>query len=334
MRPKTDLFLHLFVPLAIAAMASACNFELATQTPGNLQFIVVTATGTAGQSAPGSPSSTSESAPTQTQTPTPTITLTPTITATATPIPVTMTAGQDLSCVKGPQWILYEWVASIAEGETVTLLERSTSDWPDYYYVRKSNGTECWAYGGSSTINGDPSKLPEREAPPLPEITYTIDNQTGLIVCDLFIRDKDSSVWGADRLGAGTITPGGSFSLTITAGFYDVLIKECDHLAVLYEGDGQAIGSDPNYRSLILNVEVEFYIQNIYAFDLCEFAFRPAGGVWKIEHSAADGAVATGEKVWFTLLVGYYDIQIKRCTGPVVASGGMVYIGPDTVGFP
>jgi hypothetical protein len=91
-----------------------------------------------------------------------------------------MTAGQDLSCVKGPHWVFYEWVAKIVEGETVVLLARSPVERPDYFYVRKSDGTECWAFGGSSTKTGDLSILPE--------ITYIIENQTGLNVPDVFIR--------------------------------------------------------------------------------------------------------------------------------------------------
>jgi hypothetical protein len=89
-----------------------------------------------------------------------------------------MTAGQDLSCVKGPKFDLYDWVAVIKQGETVTLLARSSPDWGEYYYVRMSNGTECWAYGGSSTKNGDTASLPEKEAPPTPtpkiEVGYSV----------------------------------------------------------------------------------------------------------------------------------------------------------------
>lgn len=82
-----------------------------------------------------------------------------------------MTAGQDLSCVKGPRWDLYDFVTTIKKGEIVTLLARAPSEWGDYYYIRTSNGTECWAFGGSSTKNGDTSSLPEKEAPPTPTPT-------------------------------------------------------------------------------------------------------------------------------------------------------------------
>jgi hypothetical protein len=86
-----------------------------------------------------------------------------------------MTAGQDLSCVKGPKFDLYDWVAVIKQGETVTLLARSSPDWGEYYYVRKSDGTECWAFGGSSTKSGDTASLPVKEAPPTPTPKIMVD---------------------------------------------------------------------------------------------------------------------------------------------------------------
>jgi hypothetical protein len=86
-----------------------------------------------------------------------------------------MTAGQDLSCVKGPKFDLYDWVAVIKQGETVTLLARASPDWGEYYYVRMSNGTECWAFGGSSTKSGDTASLPVKEAPPTPTPKIMVD---------------------------------------------------------------------------------------------------------------------------------------------------------------
>jgi hypothetical protein len=315
---------------ATLILGSACILQTAAGPNPTPQIIVVTATGQAGaqESQEQAPPPTAEPEATLT----PTLTLTPTITPTATIALPTMTAGQDLSCVKGPQWILYEWVAKISKGETVVLLARSPAEWPDYFYVRKSDGTECWAFGGSSTTTGDISSLPVREAPPLPEITYVIENKTGLNVTDVFIRGKDETVWGADRLGAGIIAPGASFSLTLTAGFYDVRINDVAH-AALYAKDDWPIGSDPNYRNVILDAEFEFYIQNDYAFDLCTFSFRPAGGSWKVIHSAADGAIAPGARLTFKLLPAFYDVQINRCTGPLVASGSGVYFGPGVPGY-
>jgi hypothetical protein len=73
------------------------------------------------------------------------------------------------------------------------------------------------------------------------------------------------------------IAPGASFSLTLTAGFYDVLINDVSHTP-LYAKDDWPIGSESSYRINLLNTEIEFYFQNYFTFDLCTFSLRQAGG--------------------------------------------------------
>ncbi|MFN2300048.1 MAG: hypothetical protein ACK2UB_14480 [Anaerolineales bacterium] len=331
MKTITQTVLRWIALLAVAATTGACNLTLSADSSGSPQVLIVTAT-------PDSqPADTQQQPPPDSEpaaTHTPTLEFTPTHTPTATEALPTMTAGQELSCVKGPHWILFEWVAKVSEGETVTLLAKASEDWEEYYYVRKSNGTECWAFGGSSTKTGEYYNLPVREAPPLPEIEFTIENQTGLEIFDVFIREEDSTDWGADRLGAtGTIPIGGTFSLTLTAGFYDVKISDPTHHP-LYEMHDRPIGADANYRYLVLNQKMEFYIQNNYAFTLCEFQLRPIGScTWDTVHSAADGAVATGERITVDLLPGFYDIRIDRCSGPNVVNGLGWYFGPALDGY-
>jgi hypothetical protein len=259
-------------------------------------------------------------------------TLTPELTNTATIAPVTLTAGQDLSCVTGPHWILYEWVAKIVEGETVILLARSTPEWPDYFYARTAGGKECWAFAGSSTINGNASNLPEREAPPFPEVVYTIENRTGLRVPVIYIRGKDETLWGVNRISA-ILYPGEKVSLTLTAGFYDVKILD-EAFFALYEEHDRPIGSDANYHYTLLDDEYEFYVQNEYAVDVCTFSFRPqGGGTWTVLHSAADGTIHHGEKAWIKLVPGFYDVAVYRCSGPIAGPMTTHYVGPAIQGF-
>jgi hypothetical protein len=335
MKPAISRFKTLLFLAAILVLGNACLIETASNTTP--MVIVIYATPQPGDNSQPVSNPTEEINAPQPDAPEPTEEIAPTAeppTPTATTAPVTMTAGQALSCVKGPHWILYEWVAGIAEGETVTLLARNDAFGDTYYYVRKADGKECWAYGGSSTVSGDPYSLPEKEAPPLPKVTYVIENKTGLAVCDVLIREKDAGSWGADRLGAGTILPGASFSVELTAGFYDVLIKDCPAGATLYEEYGRAIGADEGYRYTPVDTQVEFYIQNNHGFDICWFAFKPAGGNWMELHTEADGHIANGEKAWFTLTVGYYDVSIDRCLGGVnVDFAANVYFGPNSTGW-
>jgi hypothetical protein len=272
--------------------------------------------------------------PTWTLTQTLTLTFTPSLTPTFTIAPVTMTAGQKLSCVKGPEWILYEFVAPVEKGETVTLLARSTPDWPDYFYVRKGDGTECWAYGKSSAISGDPSMLPLREAPPLPTVTYVVQNEVFISLCDIFVRGANEGGWGADRLTEPSLATHASFSIPITAGYYDVLIKDCLG-TVLYEGDNRPIGSEPGSRTQVIAVDVTFKITNTFVFNLCTIEIQPEGSTWRFLFNAATdgGPFAAGTQKTFTLRHGNYWMRLKRCPA-ILVDTSLVYVHlgmPDLV---
>jgi|WetSurMetagenome_2_1015567.scaffolds.fasta_scaffold214079_1 hypothetical protein len=265
-------------------------------------------------------------------TPTWTLTLSPELTLTATIAPVTLTAGQALSCVKGPDWKLYEWVAGIAEGETVTLIARAAPEIPDYYVVRKSDGTECWAFSGSSTINGSTAGLPVRETPALPTVVYVIENKVMIPLCEVYIRAKDEAAWGANRLTVPNIAIDATFSVTLTAGYYDVQIKDCLATA-LYEEHGRAIGPDPTYRRTVIANDVDFYIQNNYPFTICWIERMMPDGSWGyLYNTATDGGpLYSGGRKNITLRAGWYYFRVTRCTSVVLPITG-VYIRPGMGG--
>jgi hypothetical protein len=304
-----------------AILGSACILETASSP----RVVVITATRDIEDRNPP---------PSGNDDPIPTPTFTLERAAADTAAPVTLTAGQDLSCVKGPDWILYEWVAGVHEGETVTLLAQAAPEWPDYYYARKADGAECWLFGGSSALNGDAAGLPLREAPPLPMVEYRIDNQTGLPVCNVFIRENGDTALSVDRLGAGTIEPGASFNVSLTAGYYDVAIEECKAGAALYEAYHRAIGSDPASRYTLLNNEVDVFVWNMRDVNLCSVSYRKTGAsVWKVLHSIEDGVLAPGEGVTVRFLVGYYDFRFLYCGESGSVAIGL-YIGPNTDRIP
>jgi hypothetical protein len=209
--------MRLLIPAATMVFGSACILEMAAGPTPTAQVVVVTGDTRADSPEPALSSPTPESILTLAAT----MTFTPEPTSTATTAPVTMIAGQNLSCVKGPHWILYEWVAGVAEGEAVILPAKAPPEWEEYYYVRTPAGKECWV-GGSSSKSSDLSSLPVREAPPLPQITLTIKKQTYLRITNLRMRPKDETVWGIHLLGAHVIDGAQTYGLTITAGFYDI----------------------------------------------------------------------------------------------------------------
>ena len=76
----------------------------------------------------------------------------------------------------------------------------------------------------------------------------------------------------------------------------------------------------------------DFYLQNNFTFDLCTFSLRPVGGSWEIIHQEADGHIAPGSRLDFTILPGRYDLQVERCTGSVVIYWPGAYFGPAIPG--
>jgi hypothetical protein len=316
--------LRWLVLLLAPIFGGACIAQTAagpTQTP---YIVVVSATG-------GAP--VSDSSP-QAPIPDATASLTAPADPTATPTValVTMTAGQDLSCVKGPHWILYEWVTRIHEGETVTLTARSTAEWPDYYYARKEDGTECWAFGGSSAVHGDPSTLPEREAPPLPTVNLTVENKLHVSITDVFIRGQDDPGWGADRLG-GSIAFGAAFELPLTAGFYDVQIKD-QFGSVVFTKSDTPIGSEASSRRLTVDTVRNFYFNNLSPHNLCWIRGYPQDGSAFLEiPMPSDGVVNHGEQLYSDIPLGIYEFRFYRCgDGMVVGSIPDVYVSPTTTG--
>ncbi|MBN2086231.1 MAG: hypothetical protein JW748_13510 [Anaerolineales bacterium] len=313
--------------LTASVLGSACILEAVAGPTPTPQMIVIPGDG----GDPTTPSSTPDSILSLTPTGTPTAQPT----GTATINQVTMTAGQDLSCVTGPHWILYEWVTRIAEGEVVTLLAKAAPEWEEYYFVLKRSGTpaSCWAFGGSSTISGNAAGLPVREAPPLPQVVYTVENKTFLGIGVVAIRGKDETSWGANLLSA-PIPPGGKAHLTLTAGFYDVEFIDTIFRPVFEEQD-RAIGSDPAYRYTILDHKHPFYVHNGCPFELCKFSFRVEGGSdWMVLHDTADGPVASGADLWLELLPGNYEVGVYDCYGMLLNSTFTNhYIGPAMQGF-
>jgi hypothetical protein len=331
---KTRKIIQLIVILGAAVIGIACNLQMAAPTTPNL---AATAAPDGSALDPSSQAPDTLPSPTWTQELTQilTATFTPTLTATFTTVPVTMTAGQTLSCVKGPDWKLYEWVAGIAKDETVTLVARAVPEIPNYYVVRMSNGTECWAFGGSSAISGSTAGLPVRDTPPLPTVNFVIQNRIQIPLCDVLIRKAGESSWGADRLTSPPAIPIGSdFTLPITAGYYDVLVRDCGTPTTVYEQYNRAIGSDSAYRIVEIAIDVDFYIQNNLPYSICHIQTRTAALLaWRdLYNHDTSGSFAVGTRKDFTMQMGFYDVRITRCTD-VVLPLTTIYVRPGVGGF-
>jgi hypothetical protein len=96
--------------------------------------------------------------------------------------------------------------------------------------------------------------------------------------------------------------------------------------------EDHAIGSDSMYRCAAVETKAKFCIENSLFADLCLYRFRPIGGSRADLHTAADGHIGPGEKVNFSLPVGFYDFKLWRGIGPIANSDAPVYFGPDFTG--
>jgi hypothetical protein len=321
MKSLTPLMLRLIVPTAALFLSGACILETAMGPAATRKVVVIPGGGQTGSVEPSIASPTFGSVLDLPPAWTPTLQLTSTATSkpgtprpTSTPTAgsVTMTAGQALSCVKGPHWVLYEWVTGIAKGETVTLLARSTADWPDYFFVRTTNGKECWAFGGSSTKSGNTSTLPVRDAPPLPTITFIVQNNTYLRPEQLFIRAKNDTDWGADRL-PGTVEHGATFSLTLTAGFYDILVKD-QRGGIVFEKHDAAVGPNASTRTAIVDGRYSQRFHNAATVQICRVHIESFDDVYQLNLTIPDeGRISPGEEVYLESLGGSYETFFYRC---------------------
>jgi hypothetical protein len=306
---------RLTVLLGAALLGVACIAE--TAGPGNTpQVIVVTATP---EGAAQNPAQESPLSPTEEPAQLTTDALTPTITATYTAAPVTMTAGQELSCVTGPDWRLYEWVTKIPKDATVTLIARAVPEIPDYYVARTGDGKECWAFGGSSVVSGPVATLPVRETPPLPTVSFVVRNRVHIPLTTVYIRSAGDSSWGGNRIASPLADMSGETSISITAGYYDVRVL--DVLGnVMYESYNRAIGADDAYRILTVDPDVNFTIRNDFSFSICWIDVMVMGDPWQKLYATEDGggSILTGQTRDFTLRAGRYSVRLTRCTSVVV----------------
>jgi hypothetical protein len=323
---KTGKFLRLYLILGAALLGGACILE--TVGPAAQEnAIVVTATPDGGKPA-------GQDLPSPTFTLELTATFTPSLTHTITVTPVTLKAGQELSCVTGPDWKLYEWVTKIPKDETVTLIARAVPEIPDYYVALTGDGKECWAFGGSSVISGPVASLPVRETPSLPTINFVVRNRVYIDLVDVYIRPAGDSSWGADRLTSPSISTGLEVSFSITAGYYDVRILD-PYGHAIYEAYNRAIGADNNYRILEVATDVEFTIRNDFPFSICWIDVQPPGGSWQKLYATEDGggSIYNGNTRDFTLRAGTYGLRVTRCTGAILLSTACfnLYPGMPTV---
>jgi len=320
MKIQKSGFVRLIILVSAALIGSACILQMVAPTA---QIIVATSTR---EGSMPEASSQAPDLPTLEWTQTLTLIFTPSLTHTVTVTPVTLKAGQELSCVTGPDWKLYEWVTKIPKDETVTLIARAVPEIPEYYVARTGDGKECWAFGGSSIVSGPVATLPVRETPPLPTVSFVVRNRVNIPLTTVYIRPAGGSSWGGNRIAAPLADISGETSISITAGYYDVRVLDVlDH--VMYESFNRAIGADDAYRILTVDPDVNFTIRNNFPFSICWIDVMVMGGSWQKLYATEDGggSILTGQTRDFTLRAGRYGVRLTRCTTVEVGIAFMAF---------
>jgi hypothetical protein len=79
-----------------------------------------------------------------------------------------------------------------------------------------------------------------------PDVELAIENESYIEVCYAFVSPSGAKNWGEDDLGGATIPPGDSISITLAAGYYDLLTVDCFD-EVLTEEYDLDVSSDSTY---------------------------------------------------------------------------------------
>lgn len=229
----------------------ACNLQAGNQPvaqtppePGNVQLSVVqTLTAVAISNPPQQPipafTASASLAPSPGPSPTSTLTL--------------VTVSLDTNCRSGPGKV-YDHVGALLAGEQTEVV-----GWDGvgaYWYVKNPDqpGGFCWLWGQYATVTGDRQSLPLVAPPPtpiptltqtqpsllqpvyitgiatiVPTANITIVNNGCAVIWYVYISPSTQSGWGSDWLASSTISPGGSFTFTVTPGAYDIKAEDGIH---------------------------------------------------------------------------------------------------------
>ncbi len=89
------------------------------------------------------------------------------------------------------------------------------------------------ACSGGGSITPTPEKTSEPTEAPISggQFKITIDNQSKHDICDVRISSSESESWGSNLLD-GKIGKGKSKAFTMDSGTYDVIVYDCDDVAL------------------------------------------------------------------------------------------------------
>ncbi len=159
-----------------------------------------------------------------------------------------------------------------------------------------------------------PTKAPPPQ-PPSGTAEWTLENNSGIPICAVYISPTESDSWGDNRLAENeVIRSGSSRTFQIPEGTYDIRADDCDGNLVAYDMDvdmvGRMTGSlDPLQRAPVLVV-------NNSSHEICYLYISPSDSdTWGPDWMGKDTTIPAGSTRTFQVPLGTYDLRADDCDG-------------------
>lgn len=169
-----------------------------------------------------------------------------------------------------------------------------------------------------------PTEKPN-EAPPSGDLTITVENLSKRDICEVYISPTGQESWGENKL-SGSIKSGKSKTLTVAKGQYDVIVYDCDGVAL---ASGWEI--DKPYTLMVGGPGlVELVLKNQSSAKVCYVYISPeTNDSWGDDWMGLQESLASGESRVFFLKPGTYDLMAQDCDENTLAEEYAVEINDD-----
>lgn len=173
-------------------------------------------------------------------------------------------------------------------------------------------GLAAW---GSTLVTETPVPIPTEEKPGT--VNLTIDNQSELPICYLYISIEISNEWGEDQLDSSTsIDVGESYTFEdIEPGTYDIRAEDCDGYIIADEYGLDMTAGDETW--VVPAGMASLTVINEGSFSLCELYIVEAGDSdsdWGENWLDSDQTIEPGSETTFTNIpYGSYDLRAVTC---------------------
>jgi len=157
----------------------------------------------------------------------------------------------------------------------------------------------------------------EMNAPGEGRVAFTLQNNTCMTICGLWISPHTCDDWGIDLLGDHNVQSGESVTVYLPPGHYDAEVGYCTQQEFIMEklnmdSDQTWTWSDENPDNS-LPCGTTLTVVNNSEFPICYFRMGNQYSERYGDNWLGDEQIAPGESRLFTLEPGTYDIKAEAC---------------------